>query len=242
MTRPLGAAYPEQLVATSIDRRALVRHEFARRRLADLAGGPLPRLDTILALASGLHLRAGDLLIEQGKPFPYLVIVERGLLAQTVSREGREVTIAFLEREDVCGSLFALYGELARDSTAVGGTDAASISPYGVSVVSETRVVLLEPRHIANLASRHTEWATLRARLLLEHSLNQVARETERLTRSSEERYEDLVRRSPAAAAQLTQREIARYLGISEVTMSRLMARRAGRRAVAVTNGTKSRT
>ena len=242
MTTTSGAAYPDQLSAAPFDTRALVRQEFARRRLTDVAGSPLPRLGTILALASSLRLRAGDLLIQQGKPFPYLVLVERGLLAETVSRAGREVTVAFREREDVCGNLFALCGEFVRDSAAGGGTDAATISSYDVSAVCESRVVLLDARHIANLAGRHSEWATLRARLLIEHSLSQVARETERLTRTPEERYESLLSRSPAVAAQLKQREIARYLGISEVTMSRLMARRAGRRAVSVENGTSPRT
>ncbi len=111
------------------------------------------------------------------------------------------------------------------------GYDGAPAPSYRVSAVTEARVILLDARHISTLAGRHAEWATLRSRILLEQTLRQAQREEERLTRSSEERYEALLARSPEAVSQLTQREIARYLGISEVTMSRLMARRGGRRA-----------
>ena len=39
------------------------------------------------------------------------------------------------------------------------------------------------------------------------------------------ERYVDFVAERPDVAGALTQREIARFLGVSEVTMSRLKAR-----------------
>ena len=132
----------------------------------------------------------------------------------------------------VSGNLFALYGDVLREpSSAAMGYDRAPAPSYRVSAVTEARVILLDARHISTLAGRHAEWATLRSRILLEQTLRQAQREEERLTRSSEERYEALLARSPEVVSQLTQREIARYLGISEVTMSRLMARRGGRRA-----------
>ena len=107
----------------------------------------------------------------------------------------------------------------------------AAMLAFKLESWDEARVILLDARHISTLAGRHTEWATLRSRILLEQTLRQAQREEERLTRSSKERYEALLARSPEVVSQLTQREIARYLGISEVTMSRLMARRGGRRA-----------
>lgn len=232
MTNPSGALYPDQVLLTAMPNiRPLLRHGFASRLLAEIAGGPLPRLDTLMSSASSLHLCAGECLSEPGQPFPYLVLVERGLLAQTVVHEARETTVAFLERGDVSGNLFALYGDVLRESPAGIGCESTSTPSYRVSAVTEARVILLDARLMSSLAARHGEWATLRARLLLEQTLRQAQREEERLTRSFEERYEALVARSPEAVSQLTQREIARYLGISEVTMSRLMARRGGRRA-----------
>lgn len=232
MTNPSGALYPDQVLLTTTQNiRPLLRHGFAARLLAEIAGGPLPRLDTLLASASSLHLGSGDSLSEPGKPFPYLVLVERGLLAQTVAHKGRETTVAFLERGDVSGNLFALYGDVLRESVAM-GHDGTSAPCYRVCAVTEARVILLDARHISTLAGRHGEWALVRSRLLLEQTLRQAQREEERLTRSSDERYDALAERSPEVISQLTQREIARYLGISEVTMSRLMARRGGRRAV----------
>lgn len=233
MTNPSGALSPDQVLLTAPRNiHPLLRHGFASRLLAEIGGGPLPRLDTLLASASSLHLCSGDLLCEPGKSFPYLVLVERGLLAQTVAHEGREMTVAFLKRGEVSGNLFALYGDVLREpSSAAMGYDRAPALSYRVSAVTEARVILLDARHISTLAGRHAEWATLRSRILLEQTLRQAQREEERLTRSSEERYEALLARSPEVVSQLTQREIARYLGISEVTMSRLMARRGGRRA-----------
>ncbi len=233
MTDPSGALYPDQVTLSAPQNiRPLLRYGFASRLLAEIGGGPMPRMDTLLASASSLHLCPGDSLSEPGRHFPYLVLVERGLLAQTVAHEGRETTVAFLERGDVSGNLFALYGDMFRESSsAVMAYEGAPGLPYRVSAVTEARVILLDARHISTLAGRHAEWATLRARLLIEQTARQAQREEERVTRTSEERYEALVERSPEAVSQLTQREIARYLGISEVTMSRLMARRGGRRA-----------
>lgn len=233
MTNPSGALYPDQVLLTTPQNiRPLVRHGFASRLLAEIGGGPLPRLDTLLSSASSLHLCPGDPLSEPCKPFPYLVLIERGLLAQTVLHEGRETTVAFLERGDVSGNLYALYDDLLRESSAGWmGYEGTPAPTYRVSAVTEARVILLDGRMISTLAGRYGEWATLRSRLLLEQTLRQAQREEERLTRSSDERYDALVERSPEAVSQLTQREIARYLGISEVTMSRLMARRGGRRA-----------
>lgn len=232
MTTPSGAVSPDQVSLTaSPDVRPLLRHDFASRLLAEIGGDPLPRLETLLASAASLHLAPGDRLSEPGKSFTSVVLVERGLLAQRVVGEGLEVTVAFLGRGDVSGNLYALYGDLLRDLPSAAGFEAAIAPSYRVAAVTEARVILLDARVMATLAGRHAAWATLRSRLLLEQTLRQAQREEERLTCTSEERYERLVERSPEVAAQLTQREIARYLRISEVTMSRLMARRRGRHA-----------
>ena len=54
-------------------------------------------------------------------------------------------------------------------------------------------------------------------------------REREFLTESAEERYRMLLERSPALFDKVTQKDIARYLGITPVALSRIRKRSACR-------------
>ncbi len=202
---------------------------FASRRLPQLAGGPLPRLEAVTATASSRNLRRGETLCDPGESFPYLVLIERGVLVKSVVvRDGREATVCFLEPGEVSGSLSLLFDE-ASQGRPVDALESDGTHAYRVSAITDARVELLDAGLIGDLALRYREWATLRSLLLLERARTQALGEAERLTRTPEERYEALVARSPNLVARLTQRDIARYLGISEVTMSRMKARRNGR-------------
>ena len=197
--------------------------------LTELAGTRLPGIDELLTRSSTRRLQAGEVLVEQGQAFRSLVVIERGVLTESVGRDSRMTTVAFHERGEVSGNVFALHAAPDRAPSVVTLADWQGEAPYRLAAVVPSRVVVVDAHQIASLAARHAEWAHLRGRVLHAYAMQQQRREHERLTLSTEERYERLLAERPALAGVLTQREIARYLGISEVTMSRLMTRRSGR-------------
>ena len=65
---------------------------------------------------------------------------------------------------------------------------------------------------------------------LLNFSMKKERREREFLTESAEERYRMLMDRSPELFDKVTQKDIARYLGITPVALSRIRKRNASRK------------
>lgn len=157
----------------------------------------------------------GAYLFRQGDADSRLYMVRRGLLkAYYLSEEGKENIKSFLLPGDTIGSLMAGYGGEA----------------------CTFNLVCLEPSHLTVLdfsalyqASRtDPEISAEIVDFLLRFGMKKENREYELLCLTAEERYKRLLKNTPELLDQVTQNEIARYLGVTPVGLSRIKKRIGG--------------
>jgi CRP-like cAMP-binding protein len=182
--------------------------------LEHLAGGPLPEWASFAAQVQSRTLAAGETLFATDAPWPWLNIVRSGLFKLVYLRDdGSERIKSFIAEGGFFASLAAL---------APGGRTSFAAVALERSVVEP-----LSYPQIRALGERHLAWQKALRAGIEHYGLRKEKRERELLLMSPEERYRLFLHESPALAARITQQDIALYLGITPVALSRIRGRMA---------------
>jgi CRP-like cAMP-binding protein len=183
--------------------RALIEH---------LAQGPLPEWKTMEARIVVRVLRPGEALFQTDVAWPWLAVVASGLMKLVYLREdGRERIKSFIDD----GGFFASLAALQQ-----GGR-----TSFSAVAMEPTQVACLPYPDILTLGERHLAWQKALRRGLEFYGQRKEKRERELLTLNPEERYRLLLREQPALAARVPQKDLALYLGITPVGLSRIRGR-----------------
>lgn len=182
--------------------------------LEHLAGGPLPEWD---AFASTIRTRtfvAGDSLFAAEVHWPWLNIVREGLVKLVYLRaDGSERIKSFIP----AGGFFASLAGLA--SGGVTTFSAVAMTAGAIEQLSYPQILALGERHLA--------WQKA-LRVGIEHyGARKEKRERELLMLKAEQRYRQFLDESPELAAQVPLKDLALYLGITPVALSRIRGRLA---------------
>lgn len=154
----------------------------------------------------------GEHLFMQGDADESLYFIQSGLLkAYYTSIDGRESVKSFLLPNDIIGSLSASYSNKR-----------CSFS-----------LVCLEPCHLIQISfevlQQHSRdnlvIANAMIDVLLKFAIKKEEREFEFLCLSAEERFRKLIETTPMLLEKVTQNDLARYLGITPVGLSRIKKR-----------------
>lgn len=157
-----------------------------------------------------LQLKRGDCLLRVGDSAPALWFVEAGLLSgHFLDASGRE-------------RIHAFYPEL--QWLGLPGAEQQP-SPYTLETLERSRLVVLTP---AELQSWQSQWPGI-GELLWQALAVQVRRLTERqqqwLMLDASARYLSFLRDEPALARRLKLKDVASYLGLTNVALSRIRRR-----------------
>ena len=158
---------------------------------------------------------AGDYLLRQGTAAPQLLFLAEGLVKMVYTTPtGGEYIKSFLDAGSFVGSLAALLEGLP--------------STFSVVCLEATRVEVLPYAALEVLTERDP--AVLRFALVLFQrlALKKERREHDLLCLTAEQRYRQFLRDQPRVAERVTQADIARYLGITPVALSRIRGRIKG--------------
>lgn len=162
----------------------------------------------VRSIEKGVHI------FRQGEQNRCLYRVQSGLLkASYITNDGREMIKSFIEPGQVITSLAASYRR----------------EPCSFSLVAlqKTDVIEIEFQALMAAARASTELAAAAMDVILEFAMKKERREYEFLSLSAEERYRILCDTQPQILTQVTQQDIALYLGITPVALSRIKARLA---------------
>lgn len=168
--------------------------------------------EAVMEVAALKTVPAGRHFFRAGDTTPNLNFIIRGLGCHYYTkRDGSRFNKAFLQTGDVASSMESLQlGVPARFSCeALEDTDILSI-PYSA---------------MAEIALMFPMWRQLRELLIVRLALRKEAREADLLLLSPTERYQQFVENQPELTRHLANYHIASYLGISEVSLSRIRAR-----------------
>ena len=147
-------------------------------------------------------------IFSQGDENQYLYIITSGLLkAYYNSVDGKEYIKSFLFPGDSIASIRALQG----------GT-----CSFSLLCLQETQTIKIPYAKIISTAAEDINTAQAVINFLLLFSMKKEQREYELLCLNAEQRYNALLSQTPNITEFVTQNDIARYLGITPVALSRL--------------------
>ena len=156
----------------------------------------------------------GDHVFRQGDNDGALYFIKSGILkAYYIVDGGREQVKSFLSSGTIIGSLTAAY--------------AGEPNTFSLVCLEDTELVRFSFSGIRKLARENDSIAEGLTERLLSLAMKKERREYELLCLSAEERYRLLLERSPELIARVAQQDIALYLGITPVALSRIKKRMA---------------
>jgi CRP-like cAMP-binding protein len=166
-------------------------------------------------------VRAGEHVIKQGDVCTDIFVLRAGLVKMYyVTREGKEWVKSFIMDRGVFGSRIAQMAGEGSAFAIVCVEDSTLVTlPYSAFLEASLRDATL-----MEMVFRFNEWL----------GLKKERREYDLLCRSAEERYRTFVARDAQLAGRLTQVDIARYLGITPIALSRIKRRVAARTTTAL--------
>ncbi len=152
----------------------------------------------------------------QGETDRSLYFVQSGLLkAYYTSTSGKESVKSFFWPQDIMGSLTSAYSE--------------EYCSYSLVCLEATILLEIPFATVYEYSLQNHKIANDMIEVLLKFSMKKEKREFELLCLSAEERYQLLVDTSPKILDKITQNDIARYLGITPVGLSRIKNRTLGK-------------
>jgi CRP-like cAMP-binding protein len=159
-----------------------------------------------------MTLERGEFLVTAGQRTTVVGLVLEGLLRKFyTTQKGRELTRGFASS----GELVGAYAALLTDS----------ISTLTIQALEKSRVLLLDFGNLQRLFATHPSWNTVGRRIAESLFLEREQREMALLTLSAAERYDQFRRQHADLVERVPQYQIASYLGITPVSLSRIRAR-----------------
>ena len=207
-----------------------------RLLLEAYSGCELPQWDLFASNTRLVRVEVGDTLFSIGEAHPYIYFVQRGLFkAQMLNEGGRLNTVFFPEEGDVLASMSSLgvdgvrrvasRGLHPRSETLRAAIDAETL--HTVTAIEPSLLLRVNYRVIDHLSTQHLAWARLTTTIALMHATTLQA-DAGWLRSTPEMRYRSLLKEHPGLVQRVTQRDLASFLNITDVALSRIAKRVRG--------------
>lgn len=200
------------------------------------AGSELPQWDLLASNVRTVRLEPGAVLFPVGEVHPYAYFVQHGLLkAQQPMPGGRLATIFFSEDGDTLAALTALGMEGVRRTVARGlhprssalRPVVAGVTTMQVTAIEQSLLMRVAFRVIDHLASQHIAWSKAITSMAVMYATSMQA-DINWLRSTPEQRYRSFLAERSDLVARLTQRDLANYLNVTDVALSRIAKRVRG--------------
>ncbi|MFT4110616.1 Crp/Fnr family transcriptional regulator [Propionicimonas sp.] len=207
-----------------------------RLLLEAYAGCELPQWDLFASNVRVVRVEPGTVLFSVGEHHPYIYFVQRGLFKAQMPCEGdRLTTVFFPEEGDVLASMSALGNEGVRRVASRGlhprseslRAAVAAETVHTVTAIEHSLLLRANYRVIDHLSSQYLPWARLTMTIALMHATTLQA-DAAWLRSTPEQRYRSLLREHPGLVQRVTQRDLASFLNITDVALSRIVKRVRG--------------
>ena len=184
----------------------------SKRVLEQMAGCALAEWNIARAACERIALCPGQRLFRDGDVASYVHFIRAGLVKLVyTTRNGDEWIKNFSYESTFFASIRALQP--------------VGHATFSVVAIEPTQVERIPYSVLVSLADRHLPWQRALRRGFELYGAKKEQREHELLTLSATERYERFLAESPAIAGRVPQHDLARYLGITPVALSRIRRR-----------------
>lgn len=192
----------------SAQQKRLFLDKAARGATLELPAAEWKRFESLLRPAK---LKKGELFIRPGEPARRFALILSGLMRfYYLDRAGRESTKAFRGPFEIA----APYAEMLL----------GQVSRSHIEALEAAELLVVEYKDFRALYDRHPCWQEVGRLMAEQHFLAKEKREFEFLQLPAAERYLAFRREQPELLARLPQYQIASYLGITPVALSRIVS------------------
>ncbi len=169
-------------------------------------------LERISGLGSERYAAKGTFLFRQGDLSDHFFIFCQGMAkAYYETIDGKEFIKSFIRENECIASMQVIV--------------AGSPSPFNLITVENSRFLEVPGDRLLAVIKEDAEFSSAFSSLLLQVAMKKERREYELLCLSAEQRYRLLCKREPELIQRLSQTDVARYLGITPVSLSRIRSR-----------------
>jgi CRP-like cAMP-binding protein len=177
-----------------------------------IAGADLPETSRIAQAVRICRVAPGETVFHQDDAQPFLFIVAEGLVKLVyLQPDGKEWIKSFVAE----GQFFASVAALAP----------AGRASFSAVAVEACRLERIPFALLADLADRDLGWSRLLRRALMLFAERKERRERQLLTLTPEDRYRALLAEAGHLLPRVPQKDLASYLGITPVGLSRIARR-----------------
>lgn len=168
--------------------------------------------ELIQSVAIPVSVKKSEYLFRQGDTNGSLFWIQSGLFkAYYQTADGHEWVKSFLCEGKLIGSLQAVV--------------ANTHTSFSLICLEEGEVLQISGKDFLQQLNQHPEHYPTLNQFLLDLAMKKEQREYELLCLSAEERYQQILVREPELLKRLSQQEIAKYIGITPVALSRIRKR-----------------
>ncbi len=186
------------------------------RTLSALAGTELPEASGLLAGCALRVFLPGEPVFHQGEPDGCIRLLVNGLVKLAYEDpQGRAFTKSIVQDGEIFASMASLNGLEAS---------------FSAVALARSEVEEVPWRILERLAARHHAWETAARRAFMLYAFRKEQREFQFLTLSAAERWAWLCQHRPDLLNRVTQAELAAYIGVTPVGLSRLKTRGLSKR------------
>ena len=159
-----------------------------------------------------IELGKQEHVFRQGDRDPHVYFIRSGLLkGYYISEDGKEFVKSFLEPNDFIGSLSSAY--LGEECS------------FSLVCLEPTSLIKVSFDELNTVTKTDLDMANSLIEMLLRFAIKKERREFEFLCLSAESRYKILLSKRVNILDKVTQNDMARYLGITPVALSRIKKR-----------------
>lgn len=178
----------------------------------NLAGMDLPAMDEFTRATTRLTLNAGEVLFQTAEPKPFVYVANCGVLKLVYETPNGDAWIKSFVDAGICfASLMALREQ--------------GLTSFSACAVTACTIEQIDYRTLQRLADQHGEWQRAISNIFKFYGQRKEQREMELLILSPEERYLNFVHHYSSLLPFIRQRDIASYIRITPVALSRIRAR-----------------
>lgn len=163
-------------------------------------------------IAQPFAIKKGEYVFSRGEYQGALFFIEKGLLkAFYQTHQGDEWVKSFLVEGDMIGSLQAIVNQ--------------GKASFSLLCLEDCQLLKIPADQFWQLVNANPDYLKAANQLLLQLAMKKERREYELLCLSAEERYQAFCKRDAHLLHRLSQQEIAKYIGITPVALSRIRKR-----------------
>ena len=180
-----------------------------RNTLGSICDIPDIEWNNFEVLLTNKSLKKGEFLLEQGAVTNHFYFIIQGMVRFFyITKDGKEFNKAFHSENEFIGSLLTLKR--------------AAPSTFSIQAIEDCKLIAINYNEFSKLFGTHICWERIGRVMAEELAIKKELREKEFLLDSAEVRYRTFIADYPSALSRIKLGQIASYLGITQVQLSRI--------------------